>query len=155
MSLLQQIKQASIEARKTKNQKALFLVTLYSEAMMVGKSKRNGESTDEEVIQTLKKFKVGAETMIDAAIKLNKADAQTYIDNASDEISIIEQFLPRMLSESELRKVLVQYFYDLGGGKTERDPRLQMGNFMSQLKKEYPGLYDGALASKLVKELLN
>ena len=155
MSLLQKIKDDSVLARKARDHTATFLVTLYAEAAKVGKDKRNDESTDEETISVLKKFKAGALTMIDAAISLNNADAQTRIDDATREIKLIDQYLPKMLSESELRIILVQYYDDLGGGSMIRDERLQIGNFMSKLKKEYAGLYEGALANKIIKEILD
>lgn len=150
MSLLQQIKTASIEARKAKSPNKYFYVTLFAEAERVGKDKRNGESTDEEVIQTLKSFREKAEIMIQSALTLNRADAQTQIDNANFEISVIDTFLPRQMSESELVTEITKYV------KTLEDNSIkQMGKVMTHLKTQFPGKYDGALASKLVKQILS
>jgi len=145
MSLLNDIQQASVEARKARNSNASFLVTLYSEAMMVGKSKRNGESTDEEVIAILKKFKANAETMIDAVLVLNNANAQLRIDEANNEIALVTKFLPKMLTEAELRHQI-----DLIKDMFTEQP--SMGVIMGHLKSKYPGLYDGSLASRIIKE---
>jgi len=67
MSLLQDIKNASLEARKIKSELSSFLVTLYAEAAKIGKDSGNRESTDEEVIKILKKFKSNAEELIKLA----------------------------------------------------------------------------------------
>lgn len=144
MSLLQQIKDASLDARKAKLSLAPFLVTLYSEAAMVGKTKRNGESTDEEVIGVLKKFKAGAETMIEYS------SSQDVKDQSQLEIEAIELFLPKMLSEDELTGVINGYIVSTPGVS-----KASMGLLMSKLKNDYPELYDGSSASKLVKEALN
>ena len=72
MSMLEQIKGAMFSARKARTDKVLsdLLTTLYSEAAMVGKTKRNGESTDEEVLAVVKKFKEGVIQVIQNAAKL-------------------------------------------------------------------------------------
>lgn len=149
MSLLQQIKDESIIARKGKVPTATFLVTLYSEAANVGKNKRNGESTDEEVISILKKFKAGAETIIEAANKRQGHNDQLAINEAEIEISIIDDYLPKMMSTDELTIEIIEYVNSL-----EDKSAKQMGTVMAYLKTTFPGLYDGGMASKLTKEYL-
>ena len=57
MSLIQDIKSASLVARKAREtKKAESLITLYSEASMIGKNDGNRESTDAETIAVIKKF---------------------------------------------------------------------------------------------------
>lgn len=149
MTLLAKIKAASVEARLNKSSIATFLVTLYSEAAKVGKDKRNGDSTDEEVISVLRKFKVGAETIIEAATKQQGPNMAEQIAQARLEISIVESYLPKMMDEQELRSLVER----LVNALPDKSPK-QMGVVMSALKQDFPGLYDGALASKLVKEAL-
>jgi hypothetical protein len=65
MSLLSVIRNDLDAARRNKDARLLtLLTTLYSEAAMVGKTKRNGESTNEEVLAVTRKFKVGVEEII-------------------------------------------------------------------------------------------
>jgi uncharacterized protein YqeY len=149
MTLLQQLKADKLLARKQKHEMASFMVTLYAEALAVGKNKRNGESTDEEVISVLKRFKAGAETIIQAALmKPTKPIRLHLINQAKIEIFVVEQYLPDMMTESELRLALWQYINKFP------DTYSSVGSIMSELKKAYPGKYDGALASKLIRELL-
>lgn len=143
MSLLQDIKNASFTARKNKDKMATFLVTLYSEAAMVGKNKRNDESTDEEVISVLKKFKAGAETIHECS------PSQEIANQALLEIDLLDQFLPKMLTEDELVSIINGYVISTPDVSIK-----SMGLIMGNLKNDHPGLYDGALASKLVKAAL-
>lgn len=146
---LADIKAASVEARRTKSPNATFLVTLYSEAAKVGKDKRNGESTEDEVLSVLRKFKVGAETIIEAATKQQGPKMLEQIAQAQLEISIVESYLPKLMSEGELRNIITRLVLQL----TEKSPK-QMGAIMAELKRDFANEYDGALASKLVKEAL-
>ncbi len=150
MSLLQIIKDASLTARRIKDPTATFQVTLYAEAAKAGKDKRNGDSTDEEVISVLKKFKGGAEIVIKAASERNDTGDQALIDQALVEIGIIDQYLPKMMSEDELTIEIIEFVNTL-----EDRTAKQMGKVMAHLKASFPGLYDGAMASKVVKNTLN
>ena len=60
--MMQKLFTDMIAARKGDNAVAKsLLVTLYSEAARVGKDRRNGDTTDEEVIAVVKKFAANAE----------------------------------------------------------------------------------------------
>jgi uncharacterized protein YqeY len=128
-------------ARKEKNQTLLtLLTTLYSECAMVGKTKRNGDSTDEEVLSIIRKFKIGVEEI--AKIKGINTDIEY-------ELSVYEKYLPSMISDEELLIIIDEIVNSLA----EKSPK-QMGKVMTELKNKYLGRYDGTLASKIVKEKL-
>ena len=141
MSTLSQIKSDLDIARRERNSELLtLLVTLYSESSMVGKTKRNGESTDEEVLSVIRKFKVGVEEII--KIKGNTPELDF-------EISLYNQYLPQLLSEAELSVIISDIVNEL----PDKSPK-QMGSVMKTLKDKYLGRYDGNLASQLVKKIL-
>lgn len=147
---LADIKAASVQARLTKHPNATFLVTLFAEAAKVGKDIRNGDSTEEEVLSVLRKFKVGAETIIQAALKQQGPNMNEQIAQAQIEIAIVESYLPKMIEVDELRNIINGLVSHL----PEKSPK-QMGKVMAALKQDFTGLYDGALASQLVKEALS
>ena len=61
-NMIGKIRDDMITARKGDDPVAKsLLVTLYSEASRVGKDKRNGDPTDEEVVAVVKKFAANAE----------------------------------------------------------------------------------------------
>jgi len=150
MSILQEIQQASIIARKLKLPTATFLVTLYSESANVGKNKRNGESTDEEVQGVLRKFKAGAEVIIKAATQRKGENDQLLIDQANIEISILNDYLPSQMSVDELTLEITK-FVDTLPDRTNS----QKGKIMAHLKTQFPDKYDGKVASELVSGLLS
>lgn len=142
MSLLQQIRADLDQARREKNQFELtMLTTLYSECAMVGKTKRNAESTDEEVLSVIRKFKIGVE-------EIEKIKGSS-IDSAR-EIQMYEKYLPQSLTVEQLTASIQEIIDQL----PERTPK-QMGAVMAKLKNEFLGRYDGTVASQLVKQLLS
>lgn len=142
MSLLQQIKSASLEARKAKESYAVFLVTLYSEAARPGLDDGKRESTDEEVIRVLKKFKEGIEQSL-AVYEQRDDEVGTFA--AKNELGIVKSYLPEALSADELEAVIAQLIYN---GATS------MKDLMAALKANFAGRYDGKLASDIIKQLL-
>lgn len=146
MSLLQQIKDDSVQLRKLKDANASILVTLYSECAMFGKTNGNRETTDEECVKIVKKFIAGAEEMknIYAA---NGNDVK--VMDLESELTLFNEYVPQQMSELQLRTYL-----DILIGEIEHSEK-NMGRIMAELKRLYPGQYDGALASKIVKEMLS
>jgi len=147
MSLIQTIKAAQLAARKSKDAaKASVLTTLIGEAEMIGKNDGNRESTDAEVIAVVKKFVKNLDETIRVASDYRDADAS---EKAWAEKLVLEEFLPKQFSEDELRAIMQELVAQngLAGPKA-------MGVLMKELKAGYEGLYDGAVASKLAKELL-
>jgi uncharacterized protein YqeY len=63
------------------------------------------------------------------------------------EITILESFLPKQLTEAELKGLVVEYVS--ANNLTAKD----MGNIMAHFKQTYNGQYDGKTLSVIVKEL--
>ena len=143
--LIKQIYDDMIAARKGSDAVTKSLmVTLYSEAAMVGKNKRNGDTTDDECIAVIKKFAANAEeTRRLLAERGQDCSAQVR------EIEILECYLPQQLDHKGLDAVVHMIIHDM---KLE-GPKA-MGTVMAELKKGYSGRYDGKMASDLVKAAL-
>lgn len=144
MSLLEEIRAASLAARKAKAPNASFLITLLGEAIRPGKDNGNRESTDEEVTKVIRKFKAGLDESIKA---LQARGDKAGLDKLTIEMTALSPFLPQLLSEVELRSIIETLI--LGS------PSPNIGQIMGALKKSYNGKYDGALASKIIKETLS
>lgn len=146
MLLIQQIKKDQLTARKNKQSvESTILTTLLGEACAVGKNNGNRESTDAEVVAVVKKFiKNNTDLM-----KLVDSESSVYFV-ARDENMFLSQYVPTQLAEDELRSLVQKRIITLD----EITPRL-MGKIMAWLKENHDGQYDGKLASKVVRELLN
>ena len=147
MTLLQKIKQDQLQARKDRDQiKASILTTLIGEAAMVGKNDGNRESTDDEVQRVVKKFLVNIKETWKVIEGRESAD---HLDQLVREEEILESYLPKQLSEEDLRKVVTGLI-----AETQATSLKDMGKHMKLLKERYAGTYDGALANSLIKQAL-
>lgn len=95
-------------------------------------SREGKELTDEQANAVLTK-------MVKSA-KIMKNDA---------EVTMLELYLPSQMEEAELREK-IQNCITFNGYTTMQD----MGKVMGYLNANHKGLYDGKLASTIVKELL-
>lgn len=101
---------------------------------------------DSEIINLLKKMKKQRE---DSIIMYSKGKRGDLVKNEEDEIKIINEFLPKQLSEQEIFKIVDNAI------KTNNAVSIKdMGRVMSSLKENYAANMDFARASKIVKELL-
>ena len=64
------------------------------------------------------------------------------------EATILDRFLPEQLEGEALKKAVADAVDQLGA---KGDPR-RMGQVMGSLSKKYPGMFDGKVASAMVKE---
>lgn len=104
---------------------------------------------------------VTEEAAMKIVMKLHKQRMETYAlymeqnreDLAKDEIfqaEIIEQYLPKMMSEEEIRAEVLQAIQQTGA----EGPK-DMGKVMGALTSKLAGKADGKMISSLVKEALN
>lgn len=92
------------------------------------------------------------------AVKQRKDSAETYVSNGRQEladkeyseIAVIEEFLPKMLTEEELKARLQEIITRLGAtGPSD------LGKVMGVATKELAGLAEGKTISATVKQLLS
>ena len=142
--LLDTIKAASLEARKARDtDKAALLTTLYADAARIGKDAGNRDTTDEEVVKTVRKFLNG---VVESLAVMTQPAA---IARAQLEKTILEAFLPQQLSGIELATAV----NTIVAGLAERTPK-QIGTVMNALRVQFAGAYNGTEAGKLVKAAL-
>ena len=67
----------------------------------------------------------------------------------ASEIAVIEEFLPKQMSEAEAKDAIAEVMKEVGAASPK-----EMGKVMSVLKERYAGRMDFGKASGLVKELL-
>lgn len=100
--------------------------------VLIGEMNREGKIIpDERVISIVKKLIENAKIL-----------------GNHGEISILETYLPKQLSEEQLNALIVALIFE--NNYTIKD----MGKIMGDLKSKFSGQYDGKLASTLIKEKL-
>ncbi len=75
---------------------------------------------------------------------------QDLADKESAEIAVIEEFLPKQMSEEETRAAIRELIASLGASSVK-----DMGKVMAALKSKYAGKVDMTKASAAVKEALS
>lgn len=135
MELLKEIQKGRLVARKSGNTvKINLLTTIVGEFETL--SKKGKPVTEADLVSLLKKFKDNAQE----TYNISKDE------NLIKEIEIIDSYLPRQMTEDELRNVINSFVTESG--------EVSVGKVMSYLKTNYVGLYDGKKASEIIKEHL-
>lgn len=133
MSLVQKICDDLLTARKNRDtRRSGYLSTLLGDLEAIGKNSLL-EITDAEVIAVLKKYIKNTEITQEALL----ASAQDVDDKLTYNLSeqlIYQSYLPKQLTEDELRTIIGKYTHPT-----------TVGLVMGELKKNYAGLYDGAM----------
>lgn len=137
------IKKDLDEARKAKRKDVVtFLSTIYSDVVMFGKNNGNRQTTDEEAIKIMKNFQSKSEEVIDL---LKKKDPSRVLEY-EDKIKLLQKYIPKQLTEEELTEVIQNYIKDF-----DINDKKIIGLVMNKLKENYAGMFDGKLASKIIK----
>ena len=107
---------------------------------------RENEIKDNDVISILKKM---VKQRNDSSDAYQKAGRQDLLDKEKEEIKIIEEFLPKQLSEDDTKKICNDVIKNLKA-ESMRD----MGKIMATLKKSHGDVLDFSKVSKIIKEIL-
>ena len=78
-----------------------------------------------------------------------KAGRKEQAQQEATEIAVIEEFLPKQMSEAEAKEAVAAVVKEVGAASPK-----EMGKVMAALKERYAGRMDFGKASGLVKELL-
>lgn len=150
MSIKEQIFEDLKTAMKAKEQDRLrVLRSLKAKLMEKEIEERTGgeaQLSDESALQVLTKAAKQRKESID---QFEQGGREDLAANERMELEIIEAYLPEMMSEDEVRKIVKEKISAMGATGPQ-DMGKVMGPLMGQLK----GKADGSLVSKLVKEEL-
>lgn len=151
MSIKQSILEELKSAMKQKEaDKLRVLRSLKAKILEKEISERKGgeaELSDEQVIEVLMK---AAKQRKESIEQFEEGDRKDLADKEREELKIIERFLPRMMSEDEVRAEVKKQIDELGATNMS-DMGKVMGVMMSRLK----GKAEGSTVSRIVKEELS
>lgn len=139
--IIEKMKGALLTARRENSKFKGVLSALVSEVIAVGKTDGNRDTTDEEALVIVTKFVKNLKELIKV---MNDNNLATH--NEEKELAMYQEYLPTQLTKDELETKIGIFL------QTESNPN--MGQIMGYLKTNYGGLYDGKMASTLVREIL-
>lgn len=102
---------------------------------------------DEDVIQIIAKQVKQKRAAIE---EFEKADRQDLVDEAHQEIKVLEAYLPEQLSEEALKQMITEAIAETGAATPK-----EMGKVISLVSGKTTGRADGKLIATLVKEMLS
>ena len=146
MSLETDIMQKMKEAMKAKDEATLRGLRAIKAALLLLKTSGSEEITPEAELKMLQKLVKQRQDSLEIFNQQNRTDlAQKELE----EIKVIEQFLPKPLTEEELKSALKEIIQELGVSGMQ-----DLGKVMGVASKRLAGKADGKSINAAVKELL-
>lgn len=112
----------------------------------VDRGKRETGLTDEEVLMLISRQ---IKQRKDSISQYDSADRKDLADKERTEASILETYLPKQLTEEEIKSVVTQTLHEVGT-VTAKDMGKVMGLAMAKVK----GVADGTVVRRFVQEAL-
>ena len=105
------------------------------------------ELEDGDIIKIIQKLVKQRKESMDI---YSQAGRSELADNEQQEMFVLMNYLPKMLTESEVEEIVAKTIADLGA-TTMKD----MGKVMGFISKTYSGQVDGSIVSRIVKSKLS
>jgi len=149
MALEQQIMAEMKEAMKSKNEGVLRSLRAIKAEIIKAKTEPGAageidEATEQKFLQKMMKQRRDSLEIFE---KQGRADLAA---KEKEEMEVIERFLPKQLSEAEIKEAVAAIITQTGATSPA-----DMGKVMGIASKQLAGLADGKTVSNLVKELLS
>ena len=148
MALEENIMSQMKEAMKSKDEKSLRALRAIKAAIILAKTSEGagGVLKEEDEVKLLQKLVKQRKDSLEIFQQQNRADLA---QKEQEEITVIEQFLPKQLSADELRDAVSKIIAETGASSPA-----DMGKVMGAATKQLAGKADGKSISAVVKELL-
>ena len=133
------------EAMKSKDKERLAVIRLVKGSMQMAELDKGHELSDDEVMDVISKE---IKSRRDSIAEFEKGGRDDLIKQASDEIKILEEYLP--FSEDEVMKIVDEVFAEVNPTSSK-----EMGKVMKELTPKLKNRADMSFVSKIVKEKIN
>ncbi len=148
MALEEQIMAEMKDAMKAKNEAVLRSLRAIKAEIIKAKTDPGAggvinEATEQKFLQKMMKQRRDSLEIFE---KQGRADLA---EKEKEEMEVIERFLPKQMSETEIRDAVTKIIADTGAASPA-----DMGKVMGLASKQLAGLADGKTISTIVKELL-
>jgi len=145
MSLTDQIQKDMTEAMRARDEKRLSTLRMMKSALKNKEIEKRAPLDDKEALQVLS-------TMIkqrkDSIEQFTKGNRPELAQKEADEVTLIETYMPKAVSEDEIRAAVQAVIAEMGS-PTMKD----MGTVMKNVMARFAGArVDGKVVSELVKQ---
>ncbi|MBW0179163.1 GatB/YqeY domain-containing protein [Sediminibacterium sp.] len=148
MSLEEKVMAGMKEAMKSKNEALLRGLRAIKAEIIKAKTEpgANGQVSEDGELKLLQKLVKQRKDSLEIFQQQNRTDLA---QKEQEEITVIEQFLPKQLDAEELKKIVAEIIATVGASGPQ-----DMGKVMGTASKQLAGQADGKTISAVVKELL-
>ena len=140
---LKQLRMNMMKAKKTDPERAKALQAILCTAQNIAKSDGNRDVTEKDIVDATKR-----------EVKMANQSKESGAPYSEMIFTVANEILPKLMSEDELKITVETIVSGLIKNGAEKSPKM-MGQVMKILKSEYTDLYDGRMASNIVKSVLN
>ena len=141
--LLEKIKHKLKEAMKNSDKSTVLAIRNILEKIKKIQVDTGKELNESEIINVINKY---AKQLKDSIDQFQKGGRTDLVEKETDELKIIQQFLPEQLSKEELSIIVQKVIQELGATDLSK-----MGLVMKTVLEKTAGKADGKLISELVR----
>lgn len=134
------------KSMKEKNVNRKNVVQMVRAAILQKEKDNNIELDDDQILQIIsKEHKKRADSLED----YKKAGREDLIAQIQEEIAVLDEYLPKKMSEEELKKIITEVIEETGATSMK-----DMGKVMKLAKEKCGVSADGGDINKIAKEML-
>lgn len=122
------------------------VLAAFTNELVALKRKPTDKLSDDESTTVIKRL---VKQRKDSMEQFAKGGRQDLVDNEEAELKVLGEFLPKQMSEEQIREIVLKKKAEMG----EVD-KSKMGQFMGAVIKETKGQADGTLVKKIVEEII-
>ena len=147
MSLLQQLTSYMVSAMKNRDKETLNVVRMLKAAVQNEQIELGHDlSANEEIAVMAREYKQRKESLEE----FEKAGREDLINQAKNELAIVEKYMPKQLSKDEVTKIVKEVIDELNASSMKN-----FGQVMGAVMPKVQGQADGKLVNQVVKEQLS
>ena len=147
MSLLQQLTSDMVSAMQYRDKETLNVVRMLKAAVQNEQIELGHDlNSNEEIAVMAREYKQRKESLDE----FEKAGREDLINQAKNELSIVEKYMPKQLSKDEVTKIVKEVIDELNASSMKN-----FGQVMGSVMPKVQGQADGKLVNQVVKEQLS
>ncbi|MDQ0244499.1 uncharacterized protein YqeY [Bacillus fengqiuensis] len=147
MSLLERLNDDMKQAMKNKEKEKLSVIRMVKASLQNEAIKLGRELTEDDeltiISRELKQRK-------DSLHEFEQADRQDLVDKIQNELTVLEIYMPKQLTEEELTEIVKEAIAEV-----QASSKADMGKVMAAIMPKVKGKADGSLVNKLVLQNLS
>lgn len=146
MALIDTIMKDLKDAMKAKDLIARDTLRMVKAAITEAEMAKGEKLTEDDEIDVLSR---AVKTRAESAKAYEEGGRQDLVDKEMAEIAVVKRYLPKPMSEDEVREAMKGLAEELGASSMK-----DMGKLMGAVTSRYRGRVDGKVASKIAREIL-